>query len=172
MKKPILVLGCILAVLAWAQKPAPPAVDEKLPLEPPEQPIPFNHKLHVSKGVECKNCHAIKDPGYQAGYPREAVCMGCHAIVKPDSPAIKKLAEHAKSKTAVAWVKVYKVPDYVWFSHASHVTEAGVTCDTCHGNVAEREVMFKEKPTNMHSCMQCHAKNKAPNGCDFCHNSQ
>ncbi len=172
MKK-ILVVAILASFAAlWAQRPTPPAVDEKLPLDPPEQPIPFNHKLHVSKGVECKSCHAIKDPGFQAGYPREAVCMGCHAIIKTDSPAIQKLAQHAKSKSAVPWVKVYKVPEYVWFSHASHVTDAGFACATCHGEVAEREVMFKEKPTNMHSCMACHAKHKASNGCDFCHNSQ
>ncbi|MEZ5403061.1 MAG: cytochrome c3 family protein [Bryobacteraceae bacterium] len=172
MKKLIVILGLLIAIFGWAQKPPPPAVDEKLPLDPPEQPIAFNHKLHVSKGVACKNCHAIKDPGFQAGYPKEAVCMGCHAIIKTDSPQIQKLAEHAKAKTAVPWVKVYQVPEYVWFSHASHVEDAKFECATCHGPVAEREALFKEKPTNMHSCMSCHAQHKAPNGCDFCHNSQ
>ena len=67
-------------------------------------------------------------------------------------------------------MKVYKVPDYVWFSHASHHKDAGIGCDTCHGDVAASDVIAKEKPTNMAACMECHAKHKASNACDFCHN--
>lgn len=158
---------------AEAQKPAPPPVEEKLPLAPPEQPVPFSHKAHVAgAGVKCRDCHAIKDPGFQAGYPKETVCMGCHASIKKDSPAIQKLAGWAKSKTAAPWVKIYSVPDYVWFSHAVHVEDAKLECAGCHGPVAEREVLYKEKPTNMFSCMGCHTQHGAKNGCDVCHNSQ
>ena len=35
-----------------------------------------------------------------------------------------------------------------------------------------RDVLFKEKPTNMFSCMACHSKRGASNGCDVCHNTQ
>jgi hypothetical protein len=96
--------------------------------------------------------------------------MACHAAIKADSPAIQKLAESEKSQKPVEWVKVYKVPDYVWFSHQTHAVDAKVACDECHGPVAEREVIFKEKPTSMVSCMECHAKHEAPNDCDLCHN--
>jgi len=168
----IVAPACLLAAYLWAQKPVPPKVEEKLPLPPPAQPVSFDHKLHVAQGIKCVDCHPIRDPGFAAGLPRESTCMGCHATIKKDSPEIIKLAEFAKSKQPVPWARIYRVPDYVWFSHAVHVQDAKLACAVCHGPVAEREVMFKEKPTNMFSCMTCHAAHKAPNGCDSCHNSQ
>jgi hypothetical protein len=69
-------------------------------------------------------------------------------------------------------VRIYQVPDMVWFSHAAHVKDAKIECTTCHGEVAKRDVLFKEKSTSMNTCMDCHARYKAPNGCDFCHASQ
>lgn len=165
--------GAGAAIPALAQKPVPPPVEEKLPLAPPDQPLPFSHKTHVNvAAMKCLDCHAIKDPGFQAGIPKEAVCMGCHVSVKKDSPAIQKLAGFAKAKTPAPWAKIYSVPDYVWFSHAVHVKDAKLECASCHGPVAERDVLFKEKPTNMFSCMACHSSRGANNGCDVCHNSQ
>jgi hypothetical protein len=170
MKRALTLLAA--AALLWAQKPPPPNVEEKLPLPPPEQPIPFNHKVHVSTGAQCLDCHPIRGEGFQAGFPREATCMGCHVSVKKESPHIQKLAEHAKTRKPVNWTRIYRVPDYVWFNHASHFTDAKIACETCHGPVAEREALGKEKPTNMASCMTCHARHGASNGCDFCHNTQ
>ena len=54
------------------------------------------------------------------------------------------------------------------FSHKLH-TDAGAKCETCHGPVAERDVLKKEVETNMGSCMSCHQKNKASNDCGTCH---
>jgi hypothetical protein len=171
-----LALICALSFVArfalHAQAPqgSPAGINEKLPLPPPEQPVPFDHKLHVGLGTKCLDCHTIQSPGFAAGYPPAATCMACHAAIKADSPHIQKLAEAEKSQKPVEWVKVYKVPDYVWFSHQTHVTDAKVSCDTCHGPVAERQAIFKEKPTSMVSCMDCHAQHEAPNDCDLCHN--
>jgi Cytochrome c7 and related cytochrome c len=96
--------------------------------------------------------------------------MSCHESIKTESAAIQKLAQHAKSGTSIEWVRIYTVPDYVWFSHKSHHRGAGLECETCHGPVAEREVIVKEKPTSMAACMDCHAKRRASNDCGFCHN--
>jgi Cytochrome c7 and related cytochrome c len=149
---------------------SPAATAEKLPLPPPEQPIPFDHKLHVGLGAQCLDCHKIQPDGFAAGYPAAAVCMACHAAIKADSAPIQKLAAAEKSQQPIEWARVYRVPDFVWFSHQTHVVDAKVACDTCHGPVAERQVIFKEKPTSMVSCMDCHARHKAPNDCDLCHN--
>jgi hypothetical protein len=165
-----LIVAGRIAVSGQTPQASPRTIAEKLPLPPPEQPIPFSHKLHVGLGAKCLDCHTIKKPGFAAGYPAAAVCMACHAAVKADSAPIQKLAEAEKTQTPVEWVKVYKVPDYVWFSHQTHAVEAKVACETCHGPVAEREVILKEKPTNMVSCMDCHAQHGAPNDCDLCHN--
>jgi hypothetical protein len=165
-----LALVARFALHAQAPQGSPTGVNEKLPLPPPEQPVPFDHKMHVGLGTKCLDCHTIKSPGFAAGYPQAATCMACHAAIKADSPHIQKLAEAEKSKRPIEWVKVYKVPDYVWFSHQSHAVDAKVACETCHGPVAAREKIFKEKPTSMVSCMDCHAQHEAPNDCDLCHN--
>jgi hypothetical protein len=157
-------------LLALAQSPGEPEKAQEKPLAP--QPIPFSHKTHVAAGVKCLDCHPIRKPGFAAGLPKEQTCMGCHATVKADSPAIQKLAAFVKSKTEVPWVRIYRVPDYVWFSHESHHREAGIACETCHGPVAQRDVLAKEKPTSMAACMECHTAHKAPNECNFCHDTR
>ncbi len=143
---------------------------EKLPLSPPEQPIPYSHKLHVGRlDLKCADCHEGDRDGFMMEFPSEDKCMACHAAVKTESPHIKKLAEFADAGKSLPWARVYRVPDYVWFAHESHTTDAGIDCKTCHGPVAEREQLFKEKPTNMVACMDCHSEHKAPIDCDFCH---
>ena len=172
MRQPIrlvLFFVCLSPVLLlWmlsAQNPAPQ--DYKVP-PAPEQPIPFSHKTHTTAGIKCTDCHTLRDENV-AGIPKETTCLGCHMTIKKDSPAIQKLTEFAKSKQSVPWVRVYRVPDYVYFSHQAHHKDAGFSCDTCHGPVAERDVIAKEKPITMQACMSCHAKHQASNGCDFCH---
>jgi Cytochrome c7 and related cytochrome c len=148
----------VLSAFLSDEKPAPP------------QPIPFSHKTHAVLGVKCLYCHPIKDPGFAAGLPDDALCMSCHETIKTESAAIQKLAQQAKSGIAIEGMRIYTVPDYVWFSHKSHHRGAGLECETCHGPVAEREVIVKEKPTSMTACMDCHAKRRASNDCGFCHN--
>ena len=135
----------------------------------PQQPIPFSHKTHTAQGVKCLDCHTIRKPGFAAGLPQEAACMGCHSTVKTDSPAIQRLSEFHKSGKPVPWVRVYQVPDFVWFSHQVHYREGHIECETCHGPVAQRDVIAKEKPTSMVACVECHEKNKASTDCGRCH---
>ena len=143
---------------------------EKLPLPPPEQPIPYSHKLHVGKlGLKCAECHQGDRDGFMMEFPTEGKCMSCHTAIKTESPHIQELTKLAAAGRSVPWVRIYRVPDYVWFAHESHTTDAGISCETCHGPVAEREQLFKEKATNMVACMDCHTEYKAPNDCDFCH---
>lgn len=134
-----------------------------------DQPIAFNHKTHAQAAkLVCKDCHTMADPGERAGTPATSKCMACHMVVKTDSPQIAKLTAFHKEKRPVPWVRVYEIPGYVYFSHKLHV-EAGATCETCHGPVAEREVITKEVKHNMGTCMACHKQHKAPNECSACH---
>lgn len=157
-------------LLAFAQQYK--GKEEKIPGEPVKQPIAYSHKTHVALGMKCTNCHTMPGEGFLATYPKESMCMGCHSSIKKDSPEIAKLAAFAAKKEPVPWKRVYRVPDIVWFNHVVHVKEAKTECGTCHGDVAQREVLFQEKSTSMQSCMACHAEHGAPNGCDFCHSSQ
>ncbi|MBM3782942.1 MAG: cytochrome c3 family protein [Acidobacteria bacterium] len=166
---------CSAALLAAQDREYKPK-EEKIPGPPIEQPIAYSHKVHAGRlGIKCTMCHTIpaaSDDGFRATFPSERTCMGCHASIKKDSPAIQILAEFAAKKEAVPWKRVYRVPDIIWFSHSVHVKEAKVECATCHGDVAQRDVLFQEKSVGMMACMACHAEHKAPNGCDTCHSSQ
>ena len=133
------------------------------------QPLPFSHKKHIPMGLNCTNCHELEVEGYSAGLPKEEFCMGCHAGVKTESPAIQKLAAHAKEKKSIPWVRIYRVPDYVYFSHWSHFKEAEIGCETCHGKVAQQDVLSLVRPTTMAACMDCHEEYQAPNDCNLCH---
>ncbi len=136
---------------------------------PVPQPIPFSHQAHVTLGSKCADCHAIKPPGFAAGLPREDTCMACHVAIKTESPAVQKLAEFHKAKKPIRWAPVYRLPDYVWFSHQAHHRKAGLSCETCHGPVGERQALWQEKPISMVACMACHDEHKASNECDLCH---
>ena len=96
--------------------------------------------------------------------------MTCHTAIRADSLDIQKLAGlHAKQED-VPWRRVYRLPDYVGFSHAIHIASGkGLTCETCHGNVRELVQMQKLKDTSMAACMACHSERSAPTRCDACH---
>jgi hypothetical protein len=162
--KTLLQLGCVLAAclfVAMAQTKQPPP--------PPEQPIPFSHKLHAgAQQLKCATCHKNPDPGERMGLATATLCMQCHEDVKTDSPAIQKLASFASNKREIKWVRVYEIPSYVFFSHRAHLT-AGSTCTDCHGEVKELEQMYRAKEINMASCMNCHQAKGASVDCTYCH---
>jgi class III cytochrome C family protein/cytochrome c7-like protein len=136
---------------------------------PPVQPLPFSHKAHVSQGLECKECHAMPEPGEKAGLPATAKCMACHVEVKKESAAIQQLAAFHKKQEPIPWKRVYRVPEYVAFSHKAHVVKAHASCETCHGPVRESDAIRKEKATSMSACMDCHKSQGASMACDYCH---
>ena len=139
--------------------------------DPKPQPIPFSHKTHIEEaGQQCRDCHKMPGTGEAAGFPPESLCMDCHSSIKTDSPSVAKLAEYYRDHKSIPWVRVYRIPPNVWFSHKSHVEKAKVDCAVCHGAVATHDAMVKEKPTTMKFCMDCHEANKASVACDFCHN--
>jgi Cytochrome c7 and related cytochrome c len=142
--------------------------EEKLPVRVPSQPVGFSHKRHLELGMACLDCHGDAGEKEQAGLPNAQQCMVCHATIKANSPEIKKLAEIHRRAEKLKWVRVYRVPDFVFFSHANHL-KAGEKCATCHGPVEEREVLDKEVSTSMTTCMNCHAARKVSNDCSLCH---
>jgi hypothetical protein len=136
---------------------------------PPVQPIPYSHKKHLSLGLDCKDCHTSPEPGKLMTFPETSKCMLCHVTVAKDRPAIQKLAEYAKSKQAIPWVRVYTVLPGVAWSHRAHL-HAGAKCETCHGQVRQMEAMSEQTSvTTMYSCLNCHEMNGAKTACDTCH---
>jgi hypothetical protein len=158
-----LTIGIVM--IAAAQQ-LPPM--KRVPPAPP-QPIAFSHKLHASNGIECQRCHAMPEPGDFADIAGLDVCMSCHSAVKTGSPAIRKLAELHAQGEEILWAPVYLVPDYVFFSHSTHVRKAKASCGACHGPVAERDVLAKERDISMAACMDCHQASGASIDCAYCH---
>jgi class III cytochrome C family protein/cytochrome c7-like protein len=137
--------------------------------EPPVQPIPYSHKKHLAFGLKCQQCHPNPEPGDRMTLPAAKKCMTCHATVAKEKPAIQKLAEFAKSDQPIPWTRVYVVAGWVYWNHRSHL-EAGMTCEQCHGQVDQMEVMAKAvDATSMAGCIACHRKNDVSTGCRFCH---
>jgi cytochrome c7-like protein/class III cytochrome C family protein len=139
------------------------------PHSAPAQPIPYSHKKHLALGLDCKDCHTNPEPGKLMTFPDTSRCMQCHSVVAKDKPAIQKLASYAKSKQAVPWVRVYTVLPGVEWGHRQHL-QAGVSCETCHGQVREMEQMSEvTSVTSMAVCLNCHEANRAKTVCDTCH---
>jgi hypothetical protein len=135
----------------------------------PTQPIPYSHKKHLAFGLECKKCHTNSEPGKLMTFPATSTCMECHVTIAKDKPPIQKLAQFAKSKQAIPWVRVYTVLPGVAWSHRPH-QEAGVKCETCHGQVREMDAMSEvTSVTTMYVCLNCHEMNHAKTACDTCH---
>lgn len=135
----------------------------------PAQPIPFSHMQHAgSLKLQCKMCHPNPNPGEMMTIAPVGSCMQCHTAIKPDSPAIQKLAAFARQNQPVPWVRVYRIPSYVNYSHRSHL-EGGSTCEDCHAKVADRDQLFREGNITMGGCMQCHQSKKVSIDCTFCH---
>ncbi|AFL90345.1 hypothetical protein Terro_4138 [Terriglobus roseus DSM 18391] len=135
----------------------------------PTQPIAFSHKKHIGEAkMGCNDCHEPSRNGSTLAMPQPTKCMLCHAAIATDKPDIQRLAAMAKNEENVQWVRVYRVPSFVSFSHKTHTT-AGSQCQDCHGPVAEREVIAKEKDLSMGGCISCHAQKAAPTTCDTCH---
>ena len=154
----------------------------------PAQPIAFSHKIHAGQyKVDCQYCHSEARRSEYAGIPSVTRCMGCHKITAADKPEIKKLAEFLGKQESIPWVRVYKVPEYVYFPHKPHV-RADVKCQTCHGEVQTMDVLGAKTgqnlandllnlvglartstPLTMGWCVECHTAKKASLDCLACH---
>ena len=132
------------------------------PAEGPAQPIRFSHRIHAGEAlIGCTSCHVYAERGPVAGIPSMARCQGCHKFVKedPEKPAItqelKPLLQLLREQKVIEWVRVNRVPDHVYFTHARHV-RAGVKCQECHGPVEKMDVVRQVAPLTMGWCLECH----------------
>lgn len=137
----------------------------------PVQPINFSHKIHAGDNqIPCQYCHIYAERSRVSGVPNVKRCMGCHQIIKTDSPEIQKVASYWDKKEPIPWVKVYNLPDHVYFPHKRHV-RAGLDCKNCHGDVASMARIEKVSSLQMGWCLSCHSKKEVKNGSDCwtCH---
>lgn len=146
----VAVLCTVLAV-GWLAQP-----DRFAKGYAPAQPIPFSHQLHAGTlKISCAYCHSGASKSRAAGVPSVETCMGCHSVTKTDKPAIQTLARAYANNEPIAWQRVHTLPDHVFFDHRPHVN-AGIACQTCHGEVQNMPVLRREMGMRMANCLACH----------------
>jgi hypothetical protein len=170
----VAVLGTILAV-GWFVQP-----DRFAKGYAPQQPIHFSHRLHAgTMQIACLYCHSGANRSRIAGVPSVETCMNCHRVTKTDSPAIRQLTEAYKSGKPILWQRIHHLPDHVFFDHRPHVN-AGIACQTCHGEVQNMEVVSQHMSMRMSNCLGCHRDpqaalpkdspiRKGAENCSVCH---
>jgi len=159
---------CSVSAQDPASKPSPSAAVKA----PVEQPIPFSHRQHIGFDMKCAECHPNPEPGDRMTFPATEKCMECHRTLGKDKSPIQKLAEFARNKQPIPWARVYVVSAWVFWNHRSHL-EAGMKCESCHGEVAKMDtVAAVTNVTTMAGCVDCHKKNDASTGCQFCHSGK
>ncbi|MBI2689077.1 MAG: cytochrome c3 family protein [Acidobacteria bacterium] len=113
----------------------------------------FSHKRHASLNLECTFCHTGAVTRERAGFPAWKTCHTCHT---------------GKAEQPIPSQRIYKLPDFVFFSHARHAT-AQVDCTSCHGNVKKQAKIELYRSTKMAACVDCHKENRATVVCNACH---
>ena len=109
----------------------------------------FSHWRHAKLKLACSSCHATAETGVAAGLPPARACTTCHSSM-PFSPS----------------TATYKLPDFLFFSHARHY-HAKIGCSACHGDVSTEAQ--PATPLKMAACVNCHRARQASTACTVCH---
>lgn len=121
-----------------------------------EQPVQFSHQHHVGDaGIDCRYCHTSVEDSSFAGIPSTEICMNCHSQLFVESEMLQPVRESFRTGVPLRWTRVHDVPDFVYFDHSIHV-QKGVACTTCHGQVDEMPLMWREETLHMQWCLECH----------------
>ena len=120
------------------------------------QPVQFSHQHHVgAMGIDCRYCHTSVEKAAFANIPPTKTCMNCHSQIWKQSPELEPVRESLRTGRSIEWVKVYDLPDFVYFNHSIHVAK-GVGCETCHGRVDQMPLMSQHPTLQMSWCLDCH----------------
>lgn len=68
---------------------------------------------------------------------------------------LEPVRESFRNNVPLEWNRVHNLADYVHFNHSAHIAK-GVACTTCHGQVNEMPLMWRESRLQMEWCLSCH----------------
>lgn len=115
----------------------------------------------------CMNCHFSVTATLAAVQQEEAAAAKEQRPTRTVvSPELKKLYDalaldesfspkpNAQPKP-IAWKRIHKLPDFVYFDHRAHVT-AQVSCQQCHGPVETMDRVRQDETLSMGWCVNCH----------------
>jgi hypothetical protein len=130
-------------------------VSQRATLSSPDQPIDFSHQRHDQAEIQCLFCHPSAMRSDIAGIPSVQMCAGCHQVIASERPEIQILLGYWDQGQPIPWRRVVDLDDHVFFSHFPH-TRAGVSCETCHGDVARMDAAREVLHMDMGWCLDCH----------------
>ena len=137
----------------------------------PQQPIAFSHRQHATElEIDCLYCHHRAEKAPLAGLPSVKKCRQCHVAQESGGfeAAAAPIAQAWEQQSPIEWVRVYDLPDHVYFSHRMHLA-AQVDCRDCHGNVEEMDQVRRTRSLSMGWCIECHRDRQASVECSICH---
>lgn len=159
------VLACGVAVglaTLYVQGSADSAAQDR-------QPIDFSHQRHAGDlHIACLFCHRGATQSPVAGVPSLQLCMMCHRAIDSGTPDMQTLQAAWKAQTPVAWVRLQRLPDFVYFTHEMHL-QAGLQCADCHGRVEQIRYTPRAATYEMGWCLTCHRQRGASDDCWTCH---
>jgi Cytochrome c7 and related cytochrome c len=124
--------------------------------QPIQQPVIFDHRHHVQDDLmDCRYCHTTVDRAPSAGIPPTELCLNCHSQIWNKSRLLDAVRASWFSDQAIRWVRVHRLPGFVYFNHAIHVNK-GVGCVECHGRVDQMPAIQQALPLSMGWCLDCH----------------
>jgi menaquinone reductase, multiheme cytochrome c subunit len=138
----------------------------------PEQPVPFSHKIHAGQlKMDCRYCHTSVDKGAHASVPPTQTCINCHSplgetgapalsAVRSGSEKLKAVHQSWETDKSVPWVRIHRLPDFVFFNHSAHVNK-GVSCVVCHGRIDTMDRVYQARELSMAWCLECHRNPEA-----------
>lgn len=133
------------------------------------QPVAFSHARHAGElGMNCLYCHRAAPMSPSAGIPSMQLCVSCHRNVATVDPEAQALLTSWERKEPVEWVRLQRLPDFVYFTHERHL-DSGLACVRCHGRVEEMRSTPRAASFEMGWCLSCHETQGASRDCWTCH---
>jgi hypothetical protein len=72
-----------------------------------------------------------------------------------DAPMLEPVRQSLRTDRSIAWIRVHDLPDFVYFNHSIHLAK-GIGCVSCHGQVNQMPLMWREHSLDMEWCLECH----------------
>lgn len=141
-------------------------------VSPVPQPIDFSHRKHtVDLQLGCEFCHKYFQTSAHSGLPGAETCGICHTVVLGTSPEAAKLTDLLQKGEPLRFNKLFRLPDYVFYTHRRHVALGKLDCTNCHGGIADTDSP-PGRPLvqiRMVFCVSCHKARGVTTDCTACH---
>ncbi len=136
------------------------------------QPVPFSHFLHTQElQLACETCHEYARTGAHPGLPSVETCATCHQEPQGSSPRESLVVAYVAASRPLVFIKLFRLPAHVFYTHRRHVGVAELGCHNCHGDIAHatRPPRRPLVRVTMGMCVECHLRTNQTTDCVACH---